>query len=250
MEKARTLMEMTNPEAEKILEETGLAIIPLGSVEQHGAHLPMGTDYYAAESFARRVAAITGGLLVDFCPFGVTPLHMGFGGTVTLRSETMIHLMRDVVGSLHRHGARKMVFLNWHERNLPAMEIAAEDAQNAHEGLRILIVHAHFIAKNLYGGEVGLTHGGELEILPVLADRPELAHLELATDASPMDHGAKSDAARRDPAVYYIPRDVRDMYESGWYGVIEDTSPERVAEVMRGVSHEAARRIKAYFGLA
>jgi hypothetical protein len=39
------------------------------------------------------------------------------------------------------------------------------------------------------------------------------------------------------------------MYESGWYGVIEDTSPERVAEVMRGVSQEAARRIKAYFGL-
>lgn len=155
MEKARTLMEMTNPEAEKILEETGLAIIPLGSVEQHGAHLPMGTDYYAAESFARRVAAITGGLLVDFCPFGVTPLHMGFGGTVSLRSETMIHLMRDVVGSLHQHGARKVVFLNWHERNLPAMEIAAEDAQNAHEGLRILIVHAHFIAKNLYGEKVG-----------------------------------------------------------------------------------------------
>ena len=89
MEKARTLMEMTNPEAEKILEETGLAILPLGSVEQHGAHLPMGTDYYAAESFARRIAAITGGLLVDFCPFGVTPLHMGFGGTVSLRSETM-----------------------------------------------------------------------------------------------------------------------------------------------------------------
>ncbi|MCE2451737.1 MAG: creatininase family protein, partial [Nitrospinae bacterium] len=52
MEKARTLMEMTNPEAEKILGETALAIIPLGSVEQHGSHLPMGTDYYAAESFA------------------------------------------------------------------------------------------------------------------------------------------------------------------------------------------------------
>ena len=177
MDKARTLMEMTNPEAEKILGETALAIIPLGSVEQHGAHLPLGTDYYAAESFARRVAAITGGLLVDFCPFGVTPLHMGFGGTVSLRSDTMIRLMRDVVASLHQHGARKVVFLNWHERNLPAMEIAAEDAQNAHEGLRILIVHAHFIAKNLYGGEVGLTHGGELEVLPVLADRPELTRI-------------------------------------------------------------------------
>ena len=83
---------------------------------------------------------------------------------------------------------------------------------------------------------MGLTHGGELEVLPVLADRPELTHLELAMDASPMDHGEKSDAARRDPAVYYIPKDVRDMYESGWYGVIEDTSPERVAEVMQGVS--------------
>ncbi len=249
MEKARTLMEMTNPEAEEILARTALAILPLGSVEQHGAHLPMGTDYYAAESFARRVGALTGGLVVDFCPFGVTPLHMGFGGTITLRSDTMIRLMRDVVASLHEHGARRVVFLNWHERNLPAMEIAAEDAQNAHEGLRILIVHAHFIAKDLYGQEVGLTHGGELEALPVLADRPSLAHLERATDPSPMGHGAQSDAARRDPAVYYIPKDVRDMYETGWYGQIQDTSPARVDEVMEGVSKEAAARIKAYFGI-
>ncbi len=249
MEKARSLMEMTNPEAEKILSETALAILPLGSVEQHGAHLPLGTDYYAAESFAKRIAFITGGLVVDFCPFGVTPLHMGFGGTVSLQSETMIRLMRDVVSSLHRHGARRVVFLNWHERNLPAIEIVAEDAQNAHEDLRILIVHAHFIAKDMYGEKVGLTHGGELEALPILADRPGLAHLERATDPSPMDRGARSDAARRDKAVYYIPKDVREMYESGWYGRIEDTSPARVAEVMEGVSREAARRIKAYFGL-
>ncbi len=175
---------------------------------------------------------------------------MGFGGTVSLRSDTMIRLMRDVVGSLHRHGARKVVFLNWHERNLPAMEIAAEDAQNAHDGLRILIVHAHFIAREMYGQKVGLTHGGELEAIPVLADRPELARLERATDPSPMERGARSDAARRDPAVYHIPKDVRDMYETGWYGLIEDTSPARVAEVMEGVSRRAAERIRAYFGLS
>ncbi|MBM32317.1 MAG: creatininase [Chloroflexi bacterium] len=247
MKKIKTLMEMTNPEAEKILEETQMAIIPLGSVEQHGSHLPLGTDYYAAESFAKRIVSKTGGLLVDFAPFGVTPLHMGFKGTVTLRSETMISLMTDIVSSLCRHGAKKIVFINWHERNLPAIEIATENSQNEFEEIKILIVHAHFIAKEKYGKIVGLTHGGELEILPVLADRPELVHLELATDPSPIQKGQKSDKFRRDPSIYYIPKDVRSMYKTGWYGKINDTSDERIKEVMNGTSSEAARRIKEFF---
>ena len=106
MEKARTLMEMSSPESGKILRDTGLVILPIGSVEQHGNHLPMGTDYYAAEAFARRVTGLTGGLLVDFIPFGVTPLHMGFPGTVSLRAETMTEVFIDVCKSMHHHGAR------------------------------------------------------------------------------------------------------------------------------------------------
>ena len=247
MKTIKTLMEMTNPEVEKILDETQMALIPLGSVEQHGSHLPLGTDYYAAESFAKRITAKTGGLLVDFAPFGVTPLHMGFKGTITLRSETMISLMMDIVSSLYKHGARKFVFLNWHERNLPAIEIAAENSQNEFNGTKVLIVHAHFIAKDLFGKVVGLTHGGELEILPILADRPELVHLDLATDPSPIEKGKRSDKFRRDPSVYYIPKDVRTMYKTGWYGKINDTSKKRVKEVMDGTSAEAARRIEEYF---
>ncbi|MBT3352329.1 MAG: creatininase family protein [Nitrospinaceae bacterium] len=247
MERARSLMEMTSPETAEALKKTNLAIIPIGSVEQHGKHLPMGTDYYAAEALARRTASLTGGLLVDFIPFGVTPLHMGFPGTISLRAETMIAVFMDVVGSVHHHGARNFVFYNWHERNLPVVEIAAERAQNELEGAKVLIVHAHFIAKDNYGQEVGLTHGGELEVLPVMADRPELVHLDLADDPSPQGHGVAQDRLRRDPAVYYIPKDVKTMYASGWYGNINDTSPERVDEVVEGTSRIAAERIKAYF---
>jgi len=247
MERARSLMEMSSPETAKALREVNLAIIPIGSVEQHGKHLPMGTDYYAAEALARRTASLTGGLLVDFIPFGVTPLHMGFPGTISLRAETMISVFMDVCGSLHHHGARNFVYYNWHERNLPAVEIAAERTQNECEGARVLIVHAHFIAKENYGQKVGLTHGGELEVLPVLADRPELVHLDLADDPSPQGRGEAQDRLRRDPAVYYIPRDVKTMYASGWYGDISDTSPERVEEVVEGTARNTAERIKAYF---
>ena len=54
---------------------------------------------------------------------------------------------------------------------------------------------------------------------------------------------------RRDPMAYCIPKDVRDMYRTGWYGPIEDTSPGRVDEVMEGTSKAAAERIRAYFEL-
>ena len=70
------LMEITQPEAERILRERGLVIIPTGSVEQHGPHLPTGTDYYAPLAIGRAVAPRVRGLLVPWAPLGVTPLRV------------------------------------------------------------------------------------------------------------------------------------------------------------------------------
>ncbi len=74
-----------------------------------------------------------------------------------------------------------------------------------------------------------------------------MVHLELAIDPSPIKKGQKSDKFRRDPSIYYIPKDVRSMYKTGWYGEINDTSKKRIKEVMDGTSAEAAKRIKEYF---
>ncbi len=71
------LMDITQPEAEALLQASKTVIIPTGSVEQHGPHLPCGTDWIAALVFARAVAERLGALVVPFAPMGITPFHMG-----------------------------------------------------------------------------------------------------------------------------------------------------------------------------
>ena len=75
-----SLLKMTQPEAEAILKRSGLAILPMGSVEQHGPHLPCGTDYLASLVIGQQVADRVDALLVPFCPIGVTPFHMFTNG--------------------------------------------------------------------------------------------------------------------------------------------------------------------------
>lgn len=235
------LMEVTQPEAAALLAESGTVIVPAGSVEQHGPHLPCGTDWYAALVFSRAVAERLGALVVPIAPIGITPFHMGFEGTLSLRHDTFVAVMLDVAASVARHGARRMVILNWHEGNSDAIGVAAS---RIHEelGLEVIRVEACYVARDLVGDETGgLTHGGELEVLPVLAFDPSLVHLERATDPSPPGRGRRIDAVRRNPNVRPVLSDVRQIAPTGWYG-----EPQRAtAEKARGVIDRVAERIAA-----
>src|SRR5919202_7082849 len=128
---------MTQPEAEAVLRRSGLVVIPWGSVEQHGPHLPIGTDIYAAQAVARRLAERLDGLMATIGPLGVTPIHMPFAGTLSLRASTFAAVLEDVCESLIRHGARRFVLLNWHEGNAAAINQAAQAVQVRHQAVRV-----------------------------------------------------------------------------------------------------------------
>ena len=238
------LMDITQPEAEALLRGSRTVIIPTGSVEQHGPHLPCGTDWIAALVFARAVAERLGALVVPFAPMGITPFHMGFAGTVTLRPDTFVALMLDIADSMARHGAERVVILNWHEGNSDAIGVAASRIH--HElGLEVLKVEACYVARDLYGEETGgLTHGGELEVLPVLAFDPSLVHVERATNSSPPGRGRRIDAVRRNPNVRPVLHDVRQIAATGWYGAPEHATAEKAARVVAGVADRIAADVR------
>ena len=194
-----SLLKMTQPDAEAILKRSGLAILPMGSVEQHGPHLPCGTDYLASLVIGQKVAELVDALLVPFCPIGVTPFHMSFAGTLTLQPQTFIAVVEDICASLAQHGAKRVVFLNWHEGNTASMNLAGVSVQQRY-GLRVIVVQACYIAFELFGKECGLTHGGELEVLPILAYDPSLVHLERATNPSSPEHARKIDSSQAWPS--------------------------------------------------
>lgn len=240
------LLEITQPEAEAILKRSRLAIIPTGSVEQHGPHLPCGTDHYAIMAIARRVASGLDGLLLPFSHTGVTPFHATIAGTLTLRQETYINLLMDTAASVIRHGAQRILIVNWHEGNTAAINYAASQLQQEY-GVRCVVAQACYIAAQLYKDEAELTHAGALEALPVLAYRPELVHLERATNPSPYAAAKEMDDLRRSRSVYPLLADIRQIAPTGWYGDLGIVNAAKAEELIERVSAEIVQAVAQVF---
>jgi creatinine amidohydrolase len=125
-QKAHILSEMTWPEAEKALAQVEVALVPVGSFEQHGPHGTFEVDTGRAYGFGRRLAArmYPQAILAPVVNLGVSYHHMNFPGTITLRPETFIAAVYDVVWSLYQHGLRRFLILNGHGGNIPALGVA------------------------------------------------------------------------------------------------------------------------------
>jgi len=122
------LGKLTWEEAKTLFEETEIAIIPVGSQEQHGPALPLDNDSFQAQEFAIRVAETLWPKIktavAPLISYGVSPHHMPFAGTITLRGETFIDLIVDVGKSLAHHGVKKIIVMNSHGGNTAALSLA------------------------------------------------------------------------------------------------------------------------------
>jgi len=135
MEKKYLLAKMTWPEVEEILKETDIALVPVGSTEQHGPALPVDNDAYIATELTLRVAEkIWSKKKVVVAPtisFGYSPHHMDFKGTITLSESTLANVIVDICKSLAHHGFKKIILCNGHGGN----ETAISNALHAMSGV-------------------------------------------------------------------------------------------------------------------
>src|SRR6202161_640183 len=142
-------LERLSPAAARLPGGGGTAVIATGSVEQHGGHLPLGTDAFAALSIAERVAQRLDTVVAPLGPVGVAPYHLPWPGSLSLSPSTLTAILADVCAALARAGVSRIVLVNWHEGNSPTLRLAAAEAQQRH-GLRILIAATHVITHSLY----------------------------------------------------------------------------------------------------
>jgi creatinine amidohydrolase len=244
---SRYFLELTQPEIAAQLKKKPLVILPQGSVEQHGPHLPSGTDIFAANAIAHAVAERMDGLVLPGGPLGVTPLHMPFESTLTLTPETYIRVVTETAASAAQHGAKYLLLLNWHELNIPSLAIAA-DALHREQGMTVLTVQACFVADEMFGKDCnGLTHGGEIEALAVLAYRPDLVHLDRIDDSSDPLHGRKMDALRRTRSYQPVLKDVRSIAPTGWYGSPQHATAEKGQRLLNSVADAIAKQSAEIF---
>lgn len=140
--KSRILYEMTWSEFEGAVTSEGedlIALIPVGSTEQHGPHGTFGVDTGRAEGFSRRLAArlYPRAFSVPTMPFGVSPHHMNFPGTITLSTSTFNQVLSEIVDSLYRHGIRKYFFLNGHGGNSSPLNVLLADLRQTYSDVRL-----------------------------------------------------------------------------------------------------------------
>jgi creatinine amidohydrolase len=182
--KSLRIEELTWPEVGKAIEDGyKTVIVPVGSTEQHGPHLPTGTDAYGGDCYGLRTAEKLGNALVaPTIRFGVSHHHMGMTGTITVSTDTLIHLVMDVCLSLDAHGFENIVLMSCHGNNhgpviAAAQEVAPEVQAtivalaypNQPESKARKILREHGITPE----EAGY-HAGASETSFIMAYKPEL----------------------------------------------------------------------------
>ena len=185
------LFEMTRPEVEQaIADGFDTVIVPLGSTEQHGLHLPLGTDAILGEALGNRVArALGNALLAPGLTIGCSEHHMDFAGSLTLKKETFIEVVADVCCSLAHHGFSHIAMIPTHGGNFAPLAKAVKAIGSELSGVN-LIAYTDLMGFMNEIVRVGKTHevtpeqagihAGEFETSLMLTVRPDLVAMEAA----------------------------------------------------------------------
>lgn len=123
------LDELSTKEVAQAAKDGSVVIFPLGSVEEHGDHLPLCTDSIQAEYVALEVAKRTGCLVVPPLRYGICNAGRNFAGTITIGFDTLYKLAHDVLSELVRNGFKRIIVLSGHagQSHMVALRLAAQD---------------------------------------------------------------------------------------------------------------------------
>jgi creatinine amidohydrolase len=167
-------------------------ILPLGSLESHGGHLPFGTDAMTAFMVALDIAArVPKTAVLPPVNYGVSEHYKQFPFTISLQFDTETALIRDILESVYREGIRKVFIMNGHDGNISPIEVAARSAKVAHPDFKIVSMDAWWmeigdlLPPNFFQVWNGLGHGGEGETSICLELFPELCDMSRAKGVVP-----------------------------------------------------------------
>ncbi len=188
---------LTRDEIAALDKDKAIVLLPTGATEQHGAHLPVGTDSIILSTLIDKFVAeatFEEGTLLFAPPLlvGKSNEHMGFAGTLTFGTQTYYAMLHDLVKAIAASGFKKLVLLNSHGGNTDMLNMISRDLR-IDFGMNVFVFDWWFTSfwnKGLEGlkesGTYGVFHACELETSLMLHARPETVHMELAVDEDPV----------------------------------------------------------------
>lgn len=242
--KKHLLQEMSWVEAKKYFTENDTVILPVGSTEQHGPQNPLGTDHLIARALAEETARRTGTLCLPVVPFGVSPHHRQFWGTISIKPEVFKEYVRHICLSLKYYGVKKVVVVNGHGGNASALLEMARELREL--GMFVSIFQwwpasGEFLPDIFSPEERG--HAAAEETSMNLAVHPHLVNMEKALDEKPRKIPPETAGV-----VGWI-FDTIDYTSSGVFGKASTASVEKGKKVFETVVDELARHVETLKGL-
>lgn len=185
--------ELSWPEAKEKLPNVRGVIIPLGSVEEHGYHLPLCVDNSLGLEMSKQIAEKTQCLMLPIMPYGQVWSTKDFPGTISLSEETLVNVIVEISLSLIRHGVKNIIYHSGHLGNAPAMRSAARilyDKYNYKNAYYFTYTDYSKLSEGILTAPMwkgsGM-HAAEVETSMMLSVKPELVHLEKAVIEYPED---------------------------------------------------------------
>ncbi|NOZ20729.1 MAG: creatininase family protein [Planctomycetes bacterium] len=205
---------MTVENTWKEVEESGvdIVVIPIGAIEQHGHHLPLGTDFFAADRGGRMIAEKLNAYLLPALPFSNSQEHLDFKGSVSIRPPTLAIVVEEIILSLAHQGFRKFVICSSHGGNW-VLKPTIRDINFRHPDLMVIMSHGT-MPRDTSAIPPDI-HSGKGETSSMMAYKPELVK-EGAEDFTP-DYGREY--------IDYV--SLKKLSPTGVWGKPSEADPEQ-----------------------
>ena len=209
-------------------------ILPVSATEQHGPHLPLATDRMIGEHFCRKIDAEIKDkvLILPSVSVGCSWHHMDFAGTLSVKHDTFIRQVEDILSTVAHHGFVNMIIFNSHGGNIAVGQLLMEKlGTKFSKGHIVMVTWWKLISEVLFdldeSGPGGVGHAGEFETSLMMHIAPELVHHELIEEVKNIKSfdWAETDMLRGSKASLY--RSMKEMTSNGAFGDPSAASEEK-----------------------
>lgn len=232
--------EITSTDFARLVKTKPLVIVPIGSVEEHGSHLPLCTDAYQAEEIASRVAGAFSALVCPPVRYGECRSTRNFPGTISLSGETVHSLAFDIASELARNGIDKVMFLTGHagSAHMAALRSGVLRAVERNPKLKVMVLSDYDIAYDLRGKEFPENdgHAGEIETSRMLRLRPQLV-------------GKERPRGKARPPKFMVLPDPETYFPSGVMGDSAKASAKKGGNIDDYIVEKLCELVTENFGL-